>query len=242
MKAHILFLTAVIVLAGSSYGLAAGGESHHGSLGAMMNEEKTPKAPAEEKAVDVGNKICPVSGEKIGDMGPGAQYEYKGKIYNFCCTGCIEEFKKDPEKYVKVVEGQMAEPMGMDTKGEQPMMEKAGEHMMMNTEMSGTMQVAMEKAFPAAPVKDFDLKAFQFGYSPETITVNKGDVVKIHATSGDVPHGVMIKEYGINVRVEKEKPQDIQFVADKSGEFDIVCSVYCGSGHAMMKAKLIVKE
>ncbi|MBF0494670.1 MAG: YHS domain-containing protein [Candidatus Omnitrophica bacterium] len=28
-------------------------------------------------------------------------YEYNGKIYNFCCPMCVEEFKKDPVKYIK---------------------------------------------------------------------------------------------------------------------------------------------
>ncbi len=50
------------------------------------------------KAIDVGNKVCPVRGEKI-DESSKATYEYKGKIYNFCCPMCIPEFKKDPEKY-----------------------------------------------------------------------------------------------------------------------------------------------
>ncbi len=61
---------------------------------------------AQVKAVDVGNKICPVSGEKI-DEKTKATYEYKGKIYNFCCPMCIETFKKDPQKYIKKVEMEM---------------------------------------------------------------------------------------------------------------------------------------
>lgn len=52
-------------------------------------------------AEDVGNKICPVSGEKVGVMGPVEQYEHNGKTYNFCCPGCIPEFKKNPEKYIQ---------------------------------------------------------------------------------------------------------------------------------------------
>ncbi len=50
------------------------------------------------KATDVGNKVCPVRGEEI-DESAKATYEYKGKIYNFCCPMCITEFKKNPEKY-----------------------------------------------------------------------------------------------------------------------------------------------
>lgn len=52
-----------------------------------------------EKAVAVGNRICPVTGEKI-DKNSEVTYEYKGKVYSFCCRGCIVEFSKDPEKYI----------------------------------------------------------------------------------------------------------------------------------------------
>jgi YHS domain-containing protein len=54
------------------------------------------------KAVNVGNKICPVTDEKI-DENAKVTYEYQGKIYNFCCAACPEEFKKDPDKYIQKV-------------------------------------------------------------------------------------------------------------------------------------------
>ncbi|MDD5108638.1 MAG: YHS domain-containing protein [Candidatus Omnitrophica bacterium] len=57
---------------------------------------------ATKESVNVGNKICPVSGEKI-DEKLKVTYEYEGKVYNFCCSGCISEFKKDPDKYIKKV-------------------------------------------------------------------------------------------------------------------------------------------
>ncbi len=57
-------------------------------------------------ATDAGNTVCPVTGEKI-DAKTKATYEYQGKIYNFCCPMCIDEFKKDPDKYInKTKEGQ----------------------------------------------------------------------------------------------------------------------------------------
>lgn len=55
---------------------------------------------------NVGNTVCPVSGDKISQK-TKVTYEYKGKVYNLCCAGCIEPFKKDPEKYVKIAEDEM---------------------------------------------------------------------------------------------------------------------------------------
>jgi len=59
-----------------------------------------------QAAVDQVNKICPVSGDKIDEKNK-ASYVYGGKIYNFCCPACIEEFKKDPQKYIKKVEDEL---------------------------------------------------------------------------------------------------------------------------------------
>ena len=68
-------------------------------------ESKSSVGTSQGKAVDVGNKICPVLNEKI-EEGNKAVYEYKGKIYNFCCPPCVAEFKKSPEKYIKALEKQ----------------------------------------------------------------------------------------------------------------------------------------
>jgi YHS domain-containing protein len=79
------------------------------SCGSDMSGSHAPESakPADSsKAVDAGNKICPVLGEPI-DEANKATYEYKSKIYNFCCAGCIETFKKDPQKYIKKVDKEL---------------------------------------------------------------------------------------------------------------------------------------
>jgi YHS domain-containing protein len=68
-----------------------------------------------QEAVNVGNKVCPVSGEKI-DEKLKATYEYEGKIYNFCCTSCVDDFKKDPDKYIKEVNEELESQGKKETK------------------------------------------------------------------------------------------------------------------------------
>jgi YHS domain-containing protein len=43
---------------------------------------------------------CPVSGEKVGEMGPPVTIDYQGKKLSFCCDSCITKFQKDPAKYL----------------------------------------------------------------------------------------------------------------------------------------------
>ena len=60
-----------------------------------------PAFTEETTAVEVGNQICPVDGEKVDGV---TKYEYDGKIYNFCSNTCLSDFKKDPEKYIEKLE------------------------------------------------------------------------------------------------------------------------------------------
>jgi len=170
----ILFFSLAIIL---GTGLLFAHEGEH----PMMGEETQVKG-------SVG--ICPVMHEPASRE---FAYTYEGKTYYFCCPMCIEEFKKDPQKYI-------------------------------------------------SKIKEIKLEAFQYGFSPDPIVVKKGDIVKLEITSRDVTHGVYIKEYGINVSVKKGETKKIEFLADKVGKFDIICSVYCGSGHSKMKGGLIVEE
>lgn len=89
------------------------------------------------KPQNVGNKICPVSGEKVGQGGmEPVTYEYDGKIYNFCCASCVDEFKKEPQKYIQKVEEELktakqqdpAEKTDMNKKDEMPMDMHGGHH------------------------------------------------------------------------------------------------------------------
>lgn len=91
-------------------------------------------------------------------------------------------------------------------------------------------------------IKNIKLEAFQFGFLPDPITVKKEDIVRMEISSRDVPHGVYIKEYGVDIPVKKGEPKTIEFLANKEGTFDILCSVFCGKGHSQMKGKLIVEK
>lgn len=50
---------------------------------------------------------CPVMGGKINK---NLYADDKGQRVYFCCPGCIESFKKDPERYLKKLEEQRTTP------------------------------------------------------------------------------------------------------------------------------------
>lgn len=77
------------------------------TAGKLCFAQEANEKTISREAVNVGNKVCPVSGEKI-DEKTKATYEYEGKVYNFCCPMCVDSFKSNPEEYIKKVEGELA--------------------------------------------------------------------------------------------------------------------------------------
>ncbi len=82
------------------------GSSQHQQMAQAGSADQTAGAAGstvQKEAVNVGNKICPVLGEEINEK-TKSTVEYEGKIYNLCCSGCINVFKSDPQKYIKKIE------------------------------------------------------------------------------------------------------------------------------------------
>lgn len=95
---------------------------------------------------------------------------------------------------------------------------------------------------PTPPqVKEFRIEAFRFGFEPSRIEVDRGDAVRIIATSRDGTHGFALPQYHVNLALTKGTEQVAEFVADTSGEFTFYCSIPCGSGHSGMKGTLVVR-
>jgi hypothetical protein len=47
---------------------------------------------------------CPVSGDKLGEMGKPYVFTYKDREVKLCCKSCRKDFDKDPAKYLKLIE------------------------------------------------------------------------------------------------------------------------------------------
>lgn len=55
-------------------------------------------------------EVCPTSGEKLGSMGKSPEYIYRvegqtDRLVVFCCSGCEEDFLKEPGKYLAKIDG-----------------------------------------------------------------------------------------------------------------------------------------
>jgi cytochrome c oxidase subunit 2 len=94
-----------------------------------------------------------------------------------------------------------------------------------------------------APVKEVEVSAKKYEYSPASIEVPANTLVKIHLNAVDREHGFEIQSVKDScVKFKPNEPATVEFYADKPGEYEFRCCKFCGFGHKNMKGKLMVKE
>jgi cytochrome c oxidase subunit II len=86
---------------------------------------------------------------------------------------------------------------------------------------------------PDSP-RRIQVTAKRYAFEPAVITVKKGEAIDLVLTSGDVPHGVRIRELKIDLHANKGKTAEVVFTPQATGTFVGHCSVFCGSGHGAM--------
>ena len=90
-------------------------------------------------------------------------------------------------------------------------------------------------------VKTFEVIGKPFQFDPGTITVKKGDTVRIVFKNEQGFHDFVVDEFNAKTKqISAGQSETIEFIADKTGSFEYYCSV--GNHRAMgMKGTLIVE-
>jgi cytochrome c oxidase subunit II len=95
---------------------------------------------------------------------------------------------------------------------------------------------------PQAEPRVVEVVARKFAFEPSRIEVSEGETVRLLVRSADGVHGVGIKKFKVTEEVPRGgTPVMIEFTATAVGEFEILCSEYCGKGHQEMAAMLVVR-
>ena len=93
-----------------------------------------------------------------------------------------------------------------------------------------------------SPIQEVRLTAFQFGFSPDTITVKTGMPVRLIVSSRDVDHGIAVPGLELNFQIEAGRETTIEFTPTEPGEYPFECAVFCGTGHSRMRGVIIVGQ
>jgi cytochrome c oxidase subunit II len=79
------------------------------------------------------------------------------------------------------------------------------------------------------------IHAKRFEFDPSEVTLKQGQTVNLLFISDDVPHGIAIEGLGIHLDFRKHHNAQVLLTPPAAGDFEGECSVFCGTGHDMMK-------
>jgi cytochrome c oxidase subunit 2 len=86
------------------------------------------------------------------------------------------------------------------------------------------------------------ITAQRFSFSPNEITVKKGEEVTLIIQSKDVSHGLVIEDLGVKTEIKKGQSAEVKFTPTTVGTFGGKCAHFCGKGHGSMKMLVHVTE
>ena len=80
--------------------------------------------------------------------------------------------------------------------------------------------------------------------NPPTLYLPQGESVRFTITSNDVVHGFWIPAFMIQIQNLPDRPNHLQFTANKLGTFPGRCNILCGRNHSQMifKVKVVTPE
>lgn len=75
-------------------------------------------------------------------------------------------------------------------------------------------------------IKSFNVSGGNFSFTPSTMTVKKGDTVRITFKNEEGFHDLKIDEFNVATKqIAAGAEETVEFVADKAGDFEYYCSV-----------------
>jgi cytochrome c oxidase subunit 2 len=106
--------------------------------------------------------------------------------------------------------------------------------------------LALTVALPALlaadePPRIVDITAKRFEFVPSTLTLKKGETVRLRVTSEDVTHGLFLRALKIDTDIVPGETRELIVTPQATGTFTAICHHFCGAGHGGMKLTVIVE-
>lgn len=92
------------------------------------------------------------------------------------------------------------------------------------------------------PAQTISLTAQRFSFTPNEITLKKGQPVTLVIQTKDVTHGLLIEGLGVRTDIKKGQASEVTFTPGTAGTFEAKCAHFCGKGHGSMKMTVRVLE
>ena len=101
--------------------------------------------------------------------------------------------------------------------------------------------VASPRPMRADNARVVEITAKRFAFSPNIITLKKGEKVTLRLHSEDVTHGFFMRALKIDEVIEPGQTKDVVLVPETAGSFTTICDHFCGANHGNMNMTIVVE-
>ena len=105
----------------------------------------------------------------------------------------------------------------------------------LSTLVTGTGKVRAED------VPTVDITAKRFAFSPDKITLKKGQTVKLRLHSEDVTHGFFLRPLKLDEEIPAGQTVEVTVTPQTAGTFTTICDHFCGTNHGNMNMTIVVE-
>jgi len=85
------------------------------------------------------------------------------------------------------------------------------------------------------------ISAKRFEFTPNQITLKRGEPVTLRVSAQDRDHGFYQKDLKIELDLTPDHASEVTITPEKAGRFVAICDHFCGSGHGNMKMVINVE-
>ena len=103
------------------------------------------------------------------------------------------------------------------------------------------LSVGLARSVHAQEPRVIEITAKRYGFTPSTITLKKGETVKVRLHSEDVIHGFFSRQLKIDETIEPGKTTEVTLTPQTTGTFKTICDHFCGAGHGNMAMTIVVE-
>jgi len=95
---------------------------------------------------------------------------------------------------------------------------------------------------PVEHLKLIKVSARRFIFIPANITLKRGETVDIELSTEDVLMGFSVPDLQARSDIPPGQVMHVKLTPQKTGTFEFLCDVFCGSGHENMSGTITVVD
>jgi cytochrome c oxidase subunit II len=107
--------------------------------------------------------------------------------------------------------------------------------------LSALMELTGTNPVHADDIPVVEITAKRFAFSPNKITLKKGQTVKLRLHSEDVTHGFFLRPLKLDEEIAAGQTTELVLTPETAGTFTTICDHFCGANHGNMNMTIAVE-